>query len=110
MTIAVELGKLLEESAFLRLFNMLFESQQTARLRDLEDLILQAQQFQVAFLGLARPSQHRKHRFSGASQNGFRVGDDEGADRRPDDDDGFEGLPQNGEMPAHGHIAAQHAH
>jgi hypothetical protein len=91
--VAVELGKLLEKGAFVRLLDMLLKRQQAARLGDFEYLILEAEEFQIAFLGVARPPQHGPHRLAGASQHGFRVGDDEGADRRADDDDGFEGLP-----------------
>ena len=91
--IAVELGKLLEKRAFVRLLDMLFERQQALGLGELEHLIEQAQQLQIAFLVVARPLQHGAHAPCRCAQHGFRVGDDEGADRRADDDDGFEGLP-----------------
>jgi hypothetical protein len=107
--VVVEHRKLLKQRAFVRSFDVLFERQQTARPGNLEHLIKQAEQFEIMFLGIARPAQHGAQGARDPAQDRFRIGDDEGADRGTDDDHEFERLPQHEEVAAHSGVAAQHA-
>ena len=98
-------GEAREQVGLLGVFDVLLEHQQTLRLNQFEDRKLQSEQFDVGLLVVTRALEQRTKDTKALFEDGLGVADDEGADGRTQDDDGFKGLPEDFQMAAHGGIA-----
>jgi len=105
-----ETGKLREDRGLGGIFDMRFEREIALALGQLEKGELKTEQFEIGRLVVARPPEQRAKNAADRFEHRGRIGDDEGPERRPENDERLEGLKQHGKVGAHGGVAADHAH
>ena len=103
--------KLLEQSALLRIFDMLFERQQALCLCELKNLIHHAKKLDIGRFAIFWLLQQKSQRLARPTDNNGRIADNKAARRGTAHDDDFErrSLKQDLDMPALEHIAADSA-
>ena len=104
-----EAGELGEDRGLAGLFDMGFQRKIALALGEFEKRVLEAEQFEIGVLAVARAASERGKGRAHGFQHRAGVADHEGADRSAQNDDEFEGLEQHFEMGAHGGITAEDA-
>jgi hypothetical protein len=96
-----------EDIAVVGIFDMRFEGQRTLALGQLEDRKQHGQQFNVVVLVVRLAAfHHPAQMLAGGKQDRLRIGDDEAADRRPENDQHLKWLPEHTNVAVR-HVSAQ---
>jgi hypothetical protein len=103
-----ELGELVEQRAFVRLLDVLFQRQHSLGLGELEELVEHAQQLDIVGLLVGRPLHRAAQALEGLLDVGLGVADDESAEGRAQDNDELDGLNQDQQIAMH-RVCAKHA-
>jgi hypothetical protein len=100
--IGEDAGKVRNQRGFMRALDMLLDLGAALAAQFAHQRIEDAENIEVVFLLGHGVAQGLGRRGAGIGHRLHRVGDDVGADRRSQDDHQFPGLPEHGDMPAHG--------
>jgi hypothetical protein len=95
MMVVVKRRELVEEVAFIGVFDVRFKRQHPLGARHFEYLILHTEQFDVVFFFVRGAFGGLTETLAELADNALRVADNDGADRCADDDYDFEGLSEN---------------
>lgn len=98
---------LLEQCAALWLLDVGFDAHEPFLARLVEQLVQKAERFHVVGFFVFRAGEESRYRFERLDDHAHRIGDDEAAAGRAQDDDQFEGLPERDDVAAAGGEATQ---
>ena len=98
-----------EQGRLARIFDVRLDRHHALLLRKLVQGKLHRQQFDIAFLLVLGALHERAEHGGHGLEHRPGVADDEGADRRTEDDDELERLPEDLEVATHGRVAAEDA-